>query len=269
MKCLRHIYNVYGAVLALVPKFFLAYRAWVWAEFIVQFLSMTILVFFWRAVYANGGTLSGMTLQQTLNYILIAQMLMPLVENRLIFNFGFMLRNGEIAMDLLRPMDFQLRHYVEGFGNLILNLLFKTPLIAAAVLLFGLQLPSEPGVWLVFVSALILGHAVLFFFDWIFACLAFYSTETWGLSVVRVAVATFFSGALVPLAMMPDWLRTIANALPFSQAVAVPVSFLSGITPVGDAPRVWMVQLAWLAGLAAVSRLVFRVSVRKVTVQGG
>ena len=148
MKQLRHIYQVYGAVLALAPKFFPAYRAWGWAEFIVQFLSMTILVFFWRAVYANGGALSGMTLQQTLNYILIAQGLMPLVENRLIFSFGFMLRDGQIAMGLLRPMDFQLRHYVEGFGSLILNLLFKTPLSVVAVPLFGLQLPSDPGVWL-------------------------------------------------------------------------------------------------------------------------
>ena len=117
--------------------------------------------------------------------------------------------------------------------------------------------------------ALLLGHAVLFFFDWIFSCLAFYSTETWGLSVVRVAVATFFSGSLVPLQMLPDWLRGIATALPFAQSVAVPVSLLSGITPLGDAPGVWAIQGLWLIGLLIVSRIVFNVSVRKITVQGG
>ncbi len=116
---------------------------------------------------------------------------------------------------------------------------------------------------------MILGRSVLYFFDWIFACLAFYCTETWGLSVVRVGVATFFSGALVPLAMMPDWLQRVAAALPFAQALAVPVSLLSGITPVADAPRVWLVQLIWLAAMFVLSRLVFDIAIRKITVQGG
>jgi ABC-type uncharacterized transport system permease subunit len=37
----------------------------------------------------------------------------------------------------------------------------------------------------------------------------------------------------------------------------------------GDAPRVWVVQLAWLIALAIVSRWVFSRAIRKVTVQGG
>ena len=266
---MRHLVRVYGAVLAMVPKFYMAYRAWVWAEFIVQIISMTILVFFWRGVYASSTTLSGLSLAATLNYILVAQMLLPLIENRLIFNFGWMIREGQVAIDLLRPMDFQGRFYVDAVGNLGLNLLLKAPLLIIAVVFFGLQLPSDPLVWVVFIIALLLGHAVLFFFDWIFACLAFYSTETWGLSVVRVAVATFFSGSLLPLQMLPDWLRGIANALPFAQSVAVPVSLLSGITPVSEALNVWAVQLMWLIGLALASRVMFNFSLRKVTVQGG
>lgn len=269
MNRLRRIYHVYGAVLAAVPKFYTAYRAWVWMEFIVQLLGMVVLYFFWRAVYANGGTLGGLTFQQTINYVMIAQMLLPLVENRLIFNFGWMLREGQIAIDLLRPLDFQTRLYVDAVGNMFLNLLVKAPLLILAVIFFQVQLPSDVLTWLVFVLTLVLGHGVLFFFDWIFSCLAFYSTETWGLSVVRVAVVTFFSGALIPLQMMPDWLRAIANALPFAQAVYVPVSFLSGVTPVSAAPQAWLTQLAWLLGLGVISRLVFNRSLRKVTVQGG
>ncbi len=269
MRYLQRITRVYGAVLAMVPKFYMAYRAWVWAEFVVQIISMTILVFFWRGVYADSATLSGLSLATTLNYILIAQLLLPLIENRLIFNFGWMIREGQVAIDLLRPLDFQGRFYVDAVGNLVLNLLLKVPLLIIAVLFFGLQLPSDPAVWAAFIIALLLGHAVLFFFDWIFSCLAFYSTETWGLSVVRVAVATFFSGSLVPLQMLPDWLRGIATALPFAQSVAVPVSLLSGITPLGDAPGVWAIQGLWLIGLLIVSRIVFNVSVRKITVQGG
>ena len=269
MNRLRHLYQVYGAVLAMAPKFYTAYRAWVWAEFIVQVMAMVVLYFFWQAVYASGGTLGDLTFQQTINYVMIAQLLMPLVENRLIFNFGWMLREGQVAIDLLRPLDFQARFYVEAVGNLALNLLVKAPLLIIAVIFFQVQLPRDVATWLVFLIALILGHAVMFCFDWIFACLAFYSTETWGLSVVRVAVVTFFSGALFPLQMMPEWLQAIARLLPFAQSVYVPVSFLSGVTPISAAPQAWLVQLGWLAGLWLLSRLVFSRSVRKVTVQGG
>lgn len=270
IRTVRRLASVYGAVAAMAPKLYMAYSLWVWVEFASQILSMTILVYFWRGIYAaSSGTIGGLDLQQTVNYILIAQVLMPLVENRLIFQFGWMLREGQVAIDLLRPIDFQLRFYVDGLASLVLYLLIKLPLVLIAVLAFGLELPSTPGPWLAFLVALVLGHAVLFFFDALFACLAFYTTETWGLSVMRVAVGSFFSGALLPLAILPAWLRAIANALPFAQAIYVPVSFLSGITPVAAAPLHWLVQLTWLVGLVTASRLFFRVAVRKITVQGG
>jgi ABC-2 type transport system permease protein len=254
----------------MAPKFFLAYRLWVWTEFFSQILSMTILVFFWRAVYAaSPGTLGGLNAGQTINYILIAQTLMPLVENRLIFQFGSMLRQGQVAIDLLRPLDFQMRFYIDELASLGLYLLLRLPLILFAIVVFGLTLPADPKRWVAFFISLVLGHAALFFFDWIFACLAFYTTEVWGLSVIRVAIGTFFSGALVPLSLLPDWLRSIADALPFAQAVFVPVSLLSGITPLLDAPRAWLVQIGWLAGLMLVSRWFFRLAVQKITVQGG
>jgi len=269
IQSLRRQANIYGAIAAMVPKEYSAYSVWVWMQFVVQVLSMMIFVYFWRAVYAGASTLGGLDLQQTINYILLAQILMPLVETRMIFSFGFMVRNGGIAVELLRPLDFQGRFYVENLAGLGVFAVEKLPLLLIAIVFFGLQLPVDLGVWIVFAVSLILGTTILFLFDWIFACIAFYSTETWGLSVVRVGIATFFSGALVPLTMMPGWLQGIAAALPFAQTIYVPVSFLSGITPVANAPQVWLVQLAWLAVLLVLSRWVFGRAVRQVTVQGG
>lgn len=269
IRTLRRQLNIYGAIAAIEAKVYLAYNIWVWMEFAVQLITMIIFVYFWRAVYANAPVLGGLSLQQTLNYILLAQIIAPLVENRLIFHFGFLVRNGQVAIELVRPIDFQARYYVEGLARLGIFLLQKTPLLLLAWAFFGLQLPPHPAAWGAFALSLLLGQSILFFSDWIFACLAFYSTETWGLSVVRVGVATFFSGALIPLSMMPVWLQRMAAALPFAQALAVPVSFLSGVTSLADTPRVWLVQLLWLAGMAALSRLVFNTAVRKVTVQGG
>jgi ABC-2 type transport system permease protein len=89
------------------------------------------------------------------------------------------------------------------------------------------------------------------------------------LSVLRFGFSTFFSGQLIPLEIMPDWLRQITATLPFSHALYTPVSILSGITPVAEAPRIWLVELGYLLVFGVLSRFVFRIAVRKVTVQGG
>lgn len=269
IQSLRRGISIYGAVAATAAKARLAYNMWVWADFFVTFASMFIFVYFWRAVYEGTSTLGGLNLGQTINYILLARLLAPLVETRVIFFFGFMIRQGQIAVEMTRPLDMQLRIYMEGLAEMGTFLVQRLPLFVIAWALFGLQLPSSPALWAAFFLSLLLGQTVLFLFDWMFACLAFYVTETWGLSVVRVGVGSFFSGALVPLAMMPGWMQKLAASLPFAQALSVPVSFLSGITPVSQAPQVWLVQLAWLAGLLVASRLVFSVAIRKVTVQGG
>ncbi len=269
IQAVRREALTYAAVASTAIKGSLAYTAWVWADLITTVASMFIFVYFWRAVYAGTQTLGGLTLQQTITYILLARLLAPIVETRTIFYFGFLLRQGMIAVELTRPLDMQARMMAEAFGELSTMLVRRLPLLVLAWLAFGMQLPANPAVWGAFAVSLVLGMIVLFLFDWMFASLAFYVTETWGLSVVRIGVGSFFSGALVPLAMMPGWLQQVAAALPFAQALSVPVSILSGIIPLGDVPRLWLVQLAWLAALLVLSRAVFRVALRKITVQGG
>ncbi|HMQ33122.1 MAG TPA: ABC-2 family transporter protein [Chloroflexaceae bacterium] len=263
--------SIYAAIAAMVPKLFLAYSIWVWVELFTQILTMAIMTSFWRAVFAGAGsaTIGGLTLQQTLNYILVAQILAPLVESRFLFTIGSLLRDGGIGIELVRPVDMQTRYMAENLAELATDMVFKAPLLLVAWLLFGLELPTDPARWAAFLAALLLGRVVFFYFNWLFASLAFYTTEVWGLAVLYEGIGRFFSGALLPLTILPGWLRLIAAALPFAQVLYAPVALLTGITPLAEAPRVFLTQLAWLVGLAVVSRLAFGRALRTVTVQGG
>lgn len=270
LTTLRRQLNIYSAIAAMVPKLFMAYSIWVWMQFVVQVIALVIMVAFWTAVYENQETLSGLALADTLNYIILAQIFIPLVHSTsTIYFFGDLMRQGQMGVELLRPIDFQAATYVRNIASVLVELVTQLPLTVVAWLLFQFQLPTDPLIWLAFLLSLILGNAVLFFFDWILGCMAFYSTEVWGLSVMRFGIATFFSGSLVPLAMMPLWLQNTAVILPFAHALYVPVSLLSGLTPLADMPRIWAIQLVYLLGLGLLSRWIFKVSVRRVTVQGG
>jgi len=267
---LRRTLRAYGGMAAVVPKMFMAYSIWVWMGLFVQIIAIVILVAFWTAVYSNTTTVGGLDLQTTINYLLLAQVFAAAAAGtNVIYDIGDLMREGGIGIVLLRPVDMQASFYVSNAVQLAIDTLLRLPLALFAWLFFGLTVPSEPAVWLAFLVSLLLGHAVMFCFDWIIGCVGFYSTEIWGLSVLRYGMGMFLSGALIPLDMMPGWLRTIATVLPFSQALYLPVSILSGITPLGELPRIWLLQLGYLALLLVASRVIFGRAVRVVTVQGG
>lgn len=253
----------------MIPKVFLAYQVWFWVGLVLNIISMAILVYFWRAIYNDASTISGLGLNQTLTYILLAFIFMPLTANDLIWEFGSNLRDGTIVHHLLRPINFQGMNYAQSLGTLAMRLVLQIPMAVVAVVLFGLRIPTDPGTWLAFLISALLGFTVMFYFNWLLACLTFYTTEIWGLGVLIEGMNFFLSGALVPLVMMPELVRNIVLSIPFAQALAVPVGLLTGITPLSDAPRVWMIQIAWIAGMWLLSSLFFRVAVRKITVQGG
>jgi ABC-2 type transport system permease protein len=269
MLALRRKVGIYGALAAIMPKIMLAFTGWFWVGQILNAIRLIILVYFWQAVYAETTSLAGLTLQQTLSYILLARIFLPFIDHDLIWEFGDHLRTGSIAHVLLRPVDFQLTAYVQALAKLLFFLIYQLPQAALATLVFGLQWPADPAQWLAFIISALLGYTSLFFFHWCLACLTFYTTEVWGLGVLISGLTIFFSGSLIPLPIMPDWLRTLVLALPFAQSLAVPLSLLSGVTPLADAPQVWLSQIVWLVGLWLASRVVFRIAIRKVTVQGG
>jgi len=265
----RRDLSIYSAFFTMMPKVFMAYQVWFWVGLVLNIISMAILVYFWRAIYNDTSTISGLGLNQTLTYILPAFIFMPLTSIDLIWEIGSNLREGTIIHHLLRPINFQGMNYAQMLGTLVTRLILQVPMAVAAVLLFGLRFPTDLATWLAFIISALLGFTVMFFFNWFLACLTFYTTEIWGLGVLIEGMNFFLSGALVPLVMMPEWIRTIVLSIPFAQALAVPVGLLTGITPLSEAPRVWFVQILWIFGMWLASGLFFRVAVRKITVQGG
>lgn len=264
----RHL-SVYAAFFAMIPKVFMAYQLWFWIGLVLNVISMAILVFFWRAIYNETDVISGLAMNQTIAYILLAFIFSPLTRTDLIWEFGGNLREGMMIHHLLRPINFQGMNYAQNLGNLVTSLILQIPMAVVAVLVFGLRFPTDLRVWMAFLVSAVLGFTVIFFFYWFLACFTFYTTEIWGLGVLIDGMNFFLSGSLVPLIMMPEWLRTVVLSIPFAQALAVPIGLLTGITPLSEAPNAWFVQILWIIGMWLISTLFFRVAVRKITVQGG
>jgi ABC-2 type transport system permease protein len=259
----------YAALAAMVAKTFLAFNGVVWMRILQSLVGLVVFVYLWRAIYANSTNFGGLAFETTIGYIMLARIFQPLGNFDLIFDFGNQLHSGGIVHLLVRPLDIQLAYYVQGLATLGLALARQLPVALVALLVFGLRWPTDPLAWGVFALSALLGRSVLFYLDWMLACVTLYVTEPWGLWVACLGLTTFLGGGLVPLVMMPDWLRLIVQNTPFAQAIYVPISLLSGVAPLSEAPRLLLIQLAWVAGMAVLSRWVFAVAIRRITVQGG
>lgn len=266
---LRREGTAYAALAGMVTKTFLVYNWHAVISILQSLISMVVFVYFWRAIYATTASIAGLSLDTTLSYILLVRIFQPLSKFNMGGEFSHQLHEGGIVHLLVRPLHLQLAYYVQGLATLVVELGRQLPVVLVALLFFHLHWPTNPAVWGVFIISALLGHSVLFCFDWILGCVAFYTTSAWGLGFAVLALAMFFGGLMVPLNMMPDWLQWIAQNTPFAQAIYVPISFLSGLSPLSEAPRLLLIQLVWLAGMLPLSRLVFAVAIRRITVQGG
>lgn len=267
VMALRRQWSIYGVFFESVPKFFLAYRGWVWMSWLTESMGMFIYFYFWQAVYAQTNTLGGLGYTQLITYILLMRAIDLNTGNQVGF-IGYSVRDGLIANELLRPVDLQTRLYIQALGEQFMTIVINLPLLILALLL-GATLPNSPAVWLAFVVTFFMGHAIAFCVDWIIACFTFYTTEIWGLMVFIYSITLFLSGSLVPLNLMPDWLQTLCNILPFAQTRYVAIALLSGAIPIEEALARFGVQLLWLAGMLVFSRWLFSRAIRVITVQGG
>ena len=74
---------------------------------------------------------------------------------------------------------------------------------------------------------------------------------------------------IVPFTFFPGWFQTVVAWLPFQGISYVPVTIYLGKRTGEDLVFALLIQLAWSVGLFLAGRLVWNVSVRRVTVQGG
>jgi ABC-2 type transport system permease protein len=260
--------STYGAFVPMVIKTNMAYTSWFWVNLISQFIMLAIFVAFWRATYDTRSLIAGLTREQTLGYLSVTQLFWG-VAPPMILRFGGLVKKGSIIVELLRPVDLQGVMYVHYMAGTLYFMLQRGLVVLLAWPWLGLQLPQGPRVWLLFATAALFSLTIQFLLQWLAAMSAFYTSETWGISVLLNGLSLIWGGAFLPVQMMPDWARTVFELLPFGQALYVPGAILSGLISAEDAPRACLLQALWIIGLVPLSRVAFNLAGRKVTVQGG
>jgi len=227
--------------------------------------------YLWRTIFGgNSAALGGFTWLEMKGYLLVAFLMNSLLTWYDEFMIGRGIREGEVASDLVRPLDFQTSRFAQAVGPVPTEL--ATALLVAMAVAFafgGVALPPDPVYAAVFVVSAALATLIKFGLIFCVAMGAFWTTGLYGLTTGRIAVQGVFSGALIPLAFFPDWLRAISAVLPFQGTVSTPALIYLGKVDGTAMLAMVAVQAAWAVGLIVLGRLIFRRAVRAVTIHGG
>jgi ABC-2 type transport system permease protein len=222
------------------------------------------------AVFRHRTNVGGYDATDAVTYAWLGQALIMTV-----YAFGWQelalrIRDGSIATDLARPLDPQ-RYWLDfDLGRAPYHLVYRgLPPFVVGALVFDLRYPGSALVWLAFAVSMALGVVVSFAFRFLYNLAAFWLLDYRGIVTISLVVSLFFSGLILPVTFFPDWLETIARALPFAAIVQVPIDVYLGKHHGAGLAGALLLQAAWAVALLALGRLVLAQGTRRLVIQGG
>jgi ABC-2 type transport system permease protein len=226
--------------------------------------------YLWQTIFLGTGALGGFSWPEMKAYLLVSFLLTSLMTWYNEWIMGEDIREGRVATDLARPMDFQASRFASAIGPVPFEFCSAVAVGALVAFMFGgIALPADGAHAAVFLVSAVLATLIKFGIVYCVSMTAFWTTGTDGITAGRFAVQNIFSGALIPLVFFPDWLRTLAAVLPFQGMISTPALTYLGKMDAPTTALMLGVQAVWAIGLILLGRLAWRGAVRAVTINGG
>ncbi len=232
-------------------------------------ITIYLLTILWKAAYGDRTEVDGVSIQQMLVYLTIANLQLRFLSPEVDQEIEERIREGQIGFDLNRPVSYPMQLVAGAAGQMIgmLPMLFFAVPIA---FVFGeLRAPASFELGVAYVASLLLAWLVAVELNILIGLTSFWTLEMTGFKMMYRLVGNFATGALIPLWFMPDLLRTIVQFLPFQAIAYIPVSIYIGNPATGQIWSALLIQASWMIALVAVIWWIWKRAVRQTVIQGG
>lgn len=247
----------------------LAYRASYFTGIFNYAIQIGAYFFLWDAIFTGQKSIAGFTKEQMLTYVIVAWIVRSFYFSNLDRKIADEIRAGNIALELIRPYNYQLVKLARSLGEALFRVFFFT--LPSGLFIYLIRPFQLPDAYTLFLFSLaIIGSFVLNVqLSLITGFLAFFTQSTSGIYRAKRVVLDLFSGLLLPITFYPGWAQTIIKALPFQSISYLPNLIYLGKLKGLDAFKVLIGQAFWAFGLLIMATLFWRYAVKKVVIQGG
>ena len=236
----------------------------------LTFIWVFILYYLWKAAFNEEQMIQGFTWDDMRTYVVIAYGLNALIGWRIASNMMMTIRHGDILRDLTRPLNYCLTQLSIGTGAAMVEGILSLGLTLGVGLVFiGIQPPADLTAGTLFAIAVILGFFTKALIVFSVSLLAFWTLNGVGIAWSRDAVMNILSGTIIPLAMLPGWLRVVAEYAPMRGIVSTPLMIYLGKVEGVEALKLLALSAGWLVVLWFFANWAWKAAFNRVEIQGG
>lgn len=233
------------------------------------FIGLIIFIFInlWQVIYSENPLIEGFTITMMIWYLVMTESI-TISPGRIIEEIGEEMQSGNIANSLNKPYNYILYKYASTLGKTVFRF-FLTFLIGAIITIIfvggiKVNLLTIPLILLTVFIALSINFLMTAFLG----ISALWLEDARALHFVYQKFIFTIGGMLLPLEIFPDWLRSISEKLPFSFVAYYPAKLFVKF----DLTLFFEVvikQIFWVIVLAAMTYALYRICIRRVSINGG
>jgi len=222
------------------------------------------------AFYGARQEMSGISLQGAITYTGLTQATIAYLALWGWYPIMDSVASGEIASDLLKPLDYYSFWLAQDIGRALAGLIMRgLPLMLFYALAFDITYPETPVQWLALILGVVLSLLVSFSWRFLVNLAAFWTPNALGIGRFAFGLSWVLSGFFLPLQFHPDWFIKLAELTPFPAMVNTVVEIYLGVLSGPELVNALVGQLVWLAILMLLGQLALRAGVRRLVIQGG
>ncbi len=266
--------KIYWPFAKAVIQEFMAYRVNFYIFILGELLQTVVLLYIWRAVFQSSpsSVINGFTFGEMVSYIFMTTITGMLILNDVHWAIGSDVRSGDIAMNLIKPVGYQMRQFASAVGYIMVNFAF----IALPLYLgYSIYMAAANGVYpdlirlLLYLVSSMLSALILFGINYAFGLAAFYVNYIFGFIYAKETIFRFFSGAIIPLAFFPEKIMNVLNLLPFGSLMYTPVMIYLGKYEGATMLYFIGIQLFWVVALLLMDQFLWHRAIKRLSILGG
>lgn len=234
-----------------------------------------VMFYLWRAVFESngGGMFLGFSMTDMVIYLFLSNTTSQLTFSSVSNEIGEEIKDGSIAMRLIKPVDTDLSYLFTEIGTTLMKLI-----VLAVPMILGLEIYRfcvtgtvmfNAVNFLLYLLSAVLAYIISFRVNLCFGFIAFYVKNLWGIGILKNSIIGFLSGSLIPLAFMPEGLRVCLEYMPFASMGYTPVMIYMGKYEANEIIFRLGLQAVWTVLLYGLSKLIWLGAIKKLCVQGG
>jgi ABC-2 type transport system permease protein len=244
-----------------------AYRS----EFIIWMFATNmplVMLALWSAV-ARGGPVGTYTQKGFAAYYLGSLLVRLLTGSWVVWEMTMEIRQGTLALRLLRPIHPLLAYSAENLAAVPLRGVIAIPVVSLMLYAMRGELAHDATSWLLLAPALLGAWLLTFLVMALIGTLGLWFESAGSLFEAWLGISAVLSGYLVPLDLFPAAVRSVALVLPFRFLLSFPVELVLGKASGMHALGLLCMQWGYCLIALIATRLVWRAGLRRYAAYGG